>query len=884
MESIDPIIPSVDPKKKFNLLRFVGRLIVTLLVLFFTLLGTAVILGYYYQDEVKGYVISELNKQLNTDIIVDGSNIDFTLIKKFPYASVEFRDVKALDAIKEGKKDTLFKAREISLQFSLLDIFRKNYKIRKIQLEGITLDVRIDKQGNDNYHFWKSSKDTSATNFAFELEKISVSELHLRYNNKRDQQRVDFVINKGTFSGAFSDQNYALDIDCNAFVNTIKVDSSSFLRKKNVKIVSVLNINNSQHSYKFENTKVAIESMQFEISGSVLNITNASILNVGVKAKNMDIQSVLSLIPAKYKGKINDYESEGEFYLDASIEGEYSQQHMPLVTAEFGIKNADILQIKDNVKLRNVNLKGSFSTGDKQSGKDSYLSIASFSAAIDQGSVSGNLKLLDLQNYTFDGELKANINLNELQKFFKVDTIESANGLLQANARFSGSATDISSRSYENIKVGGTLNLSDVSVAIKNSVLNFNNINADFDFDNNDLKINQFYGNISNSDFELDGYIRNFVGYVLKKNEDILVDASLKSKNIDLNELMTDDSNTEKGGSNNYKLNFSEHIDAELKLNIENLIFRKFNAKNINGEVRLKSRKMILDPVNLSTMNGNIQTTGYIDASDSGKVLITCFSDVNRINITKMFESFENFGQTAVTSKNIKGVATAKIQFASVLSPELKMDMDKLYAAVDMTIENGELNNVESMKSLSRFIELSELENIKFATLKNQIEIKDQTITMPKMEVKSNALNVYVSGTHTFKNEINYKIKLSLNELLAKKAKKAKKENDEFGEVADDGLGRTNIFLSMTGTIDDPVIKYDSKGAIQNVKQDLKVEKQNLKAILKEEFGLFKKDSTLNTKKKEEDTKFTIKWEEADKKEEPKKELKKPKKPEEEDF
>ncbi|MGQ0827833.1 MAG: hypothetical protein ACT4ON_05510, partial [Bacteroidota bacterium] len=136
--------------------------------------------------------------------------------------------------------------------------------------------------------------------------------------------------------------------------------------------------------------------------------------------------------------------------------------------------------------------------------------------------------------------------------------------------------------------------------------------------------------------------------------------------------------------------------------------------------------------------------------------------------------------------------------------------------------------------------------------------------------------------------EINYKIKLSLIVLISKKAKQAKKQNEDpdsyrDGEVADDGLGRTNIFLSMTGTIDKPVIKYDSKGAIQNVKQDLKVEKQTLKTILKEEFGLFKKDSTLNNKTPKEDTKFIIKWNEDEKKEQ-KGELKRPKKKEEEDF
>lgn len=248
-----------------------------------------------------------------------------------------------------------------------------------------------------------------------------------------------------------------------------------------------------------------------------------------------------------------------------------------------------------------------------------------------------------------------------------------------------------------------------------------------------------------------------------------------------------------------------------------------------------------------------------------------------------MFTAFENFGETAIMDKNIKGIATAKIQFASELSPELEINMNKLYAGLDMSIENGELNNVESMKSLSRFIDLKELENVRFATFENQLEIRNKIITIPKMEIKSNAIDLTTSGTHTFDNEINYKIKLSLNDLLSKKAKRAKKQNDEFGEVADDGLGRTDIFLSMTGTVDKPIIKYDSKSAVQSVKQDLKVEKQTLKTILKEEFGLFKKDTALTKISREDKSKFTIKWEDADKKEE-KKELKKPKKKEEDDF
>ena len=401
----------------------------------------------------------------------------------------------------------------------------------------------------------------------------------------------------------------------------------------------------------------------------------------------------------------------------------------------------------------------------------------------------------------------------------------------------------------------------------------------------NSFGIYNMCGNVAEM-IEEKGFCRNIIGYMLKENQDITIEATLNSKNVNLNEILTNKEveAEEQKLKKNYKLRFSEHINVNLNSQIEHLEFRKFSATNIRGVIKLNNKKLVLDPITLNTMNGTITTSGLIDGSDSTQLLVTCFSDITKINISTLFESLENFNQKTITDKNIKGIATAKVQFAAVLSPELKMDMKKLYAGVDMTIENGELNNVESMKSLSRFIELKDLENVRFSTLKNQIEIKNQIITIPKMEVKSTALNITASGTHTFNNEINYKVKLSLNELLAKKAKQAKKQNDEFGEVADDGLGRTNIFLSMTGTVDNPIIKYDSKGAIQNIKQDLKVEKQTLKSILHEEFGLFKKDSTLNNKTpKTDNSKFIIKWDEDDKKEE-KKELKTPKKPEEEDF
>ncbi len=881
--------PEQKTKNPLRFFRFFKRLFITLFVFTFILAGGAFIIGYFYQDEVKEYVIGELNKQLNTEIIVNGKDIDFTVLQNFPYASVDFKNVKALEAVQRNKKDTLFSAGKISFQFNVLDIFKKNYHIKKIEISDVNLKVRIDKDGNDNYHFWKESADSTNTSFTFSLEDIILKQIQVSFKNSKVRQNIDFFIKSSHLSGKFSNEKYSLETVSDLFVNYIKSDSVNYLRKKNIHAEMALNVDNSMPSYKIKNGKIKIENLLFEVFGNIVNAGNQPIVNFGLKGKDMDIKSVLSLIPNRYKGEINNYESDGLFYFDATIQGVMSNKQLPQITADFGIKDADITQVKDNIKLHHVNLKGHYFNGNKNANEPSLLTLIPFSATIDQGAVEGELTLKNLENPSFSGKIKANLNLENVQKFIKIDTIESVLGQLTMDAVFSGDAKNVSSGNYENITTSGDMKVSDMNLKLKNYSLDFASINGDFKFDNNDLAVNEFSGTAGNSDFYMKGFFRNIIGFMLKENQSITIDASLNSKNIDLNELLSN-KQEDAGTKNKYKLKFSQLVDVNLNSEIQHLVFRKFDATNIRGVIKLKDKKMIVDPIVFSTMNGSITSSGLIDGTDSTKLLITCFSDVNKINITKMFEEFENFGQTAVTDKNLKGVATAKVQFVSVLSPELQMDMNKLYAGVDMLIENGELNNVESMKSLSRFIELKDLENVRFSTLKNQIEVKNQVISIPKMEVKSNAINITASGTHKFNNEINYKIKLSLNELLSKKAKQAKKENDEFGEVADDGLGRTNIFLSMTGTIDNPVIKYDSKSAIQNVKQDLKVEKQTLKIILKDEFGLFKKDSSLNNKTLKEDAKFIIKWDEADKKEElpadktGKKELKKPKKPEDEDY
>jgi hypothetical protein len=256
-------------------------------------------------------------------------------------------------------------------------------------------------------------------------------------------------------------------------------------------------------------------------------------------------------------------------------------------------------------------------------------------------------------------------------------------------------------------------------------------------------------------------------------------------------------------------------------------------------------------------MKGDVAMDASINASRSDSVIMSCDATMQRLDIRQLFYELENFDQDVMTDKNVKGAVSANVQFRSSWTKDLTIDPRKARATCDITIENGELNDFTPILQLSKYLKVKDLRNIRFSTLHNVVSIYDEVIHIPSMEIKSTALDITASGTHDFDNMVDYRIRLYLSDILGRKVKQ---QSSEFGEIEDDGLGRTQLFLSMKGPVDDPKITYDRKAVGEKLKSEAKKERETIKNLLKEEFKVFKKDSTKKTeppKKKEE---MQIEW------------------------
>lgn len=869
-------------------MKIAKRILLTFVVAILLSVATLFIIALAYENEVKSYMIRELNKNLKTQVVVDSTNIHLSLFRNFPYASLEFREITILGSptsASHNKKtkllrDTLFSASRVGLQFNLLDLLKKNYIVKVVSAENGNLKLHKRADGSVNWDMWKTSEDTvGSENSAFNLERFRLDNISVIYLDSRNKTDISLRLNYATIRGEFKSKEYDLTADGNLFMHYFKIDSVNYLSNQTVRADLALGVDNEKNIYQFSNALVQVADLKISVEGSFTD-NESSYTDIHLKGKDMDIESVLSVLPESYRSHISDYDSEGEFYFSSSIKGKWDETTTPKISAEFGMKNASIVQLSTGIALTQVELRGRYAS-DKQ---NNFIEASSFSASLIDGNVNGNFRVDHFASPYANISAQAILPVESVRQFFKIDTlwnypIESLSGTMKLDIQYKGALKNSSAYTKEDftaMNLGGELVLEDAGMRIKNSALAFDNINASLALQDNNIEVKAFSGKTASSDFDLKGVLKNVLAFMITGKEDINIDASLRCRSFDLNEFLVNNEETTKRDTV-YRVRFSPLVNFRLNTSIGQLAFRKFRASNISGTFQLRDRKLIGDPLSFSTMNGTVAATGMIDNSTDSLLLITCNAHLKRLNITQLFEQMEDFGQSTLSHHHLKGIGTAEVQFASVWKTDLTPDLHRMYARNNLLIEKGELLKFEPMKALSRYISISELEEIKFSTLQNQVEIRDRKIFIPKMDIQSSALDVTMHGTHTFNNEIDYHFKVAMSDVLFNKARKAKKENSEFGVVEDDKSGRTSLFISMTGTVDEPVIKYDRQGAKMQLKENLAQEKQTLRQILREEFGLFKKDSTLNKKNPpKDDGKFIIKWddEEDDKK----------KKKEDEDF
>lgn len=827
---------------------FIEYLAASIVILTLLLAIVSIIIVKFYGDEVQKYTMEIINHQLDTKLSAD--EIGISILKNFPNTSLFLKNTTLVSGENFKKEeflqfspDTLFFAKRIYMEFNMLDLFKKHYKIKGLEAYEGFCSILIDSQGNGNF-LSKKSKDNQNNSAFLEVNGVTLKEIKTRYVNRAKDTQSEILLHDVIFQGRFARKNFMLKSKGSSYINLIRNKGVMYVSDQELVTDISLLVNNNK--YLISKGEIMLGELTSEIIGEFLVTDEGLDLNLQMKGKKIDI-GLLSAILSRKNPAITGFTGKGKIDFSAGITGLASPKVSPHIDAKFSANKGYLSINKVPVEMKLLSFDGSFTNGSLNNPATSIVDISSFNTYIGNSVISGSMNLKNILTPLFEITLRGEIAGTDIPEYLPELPVKITKGILYPRLSISGSIKNAKGKTKKVIfSPAGSVLVKDLFLRPGDSEFFLDSVNGILNISNRKL-FAKLSGYIDHSDILIDVSSTNpFISNT--KLSGIKIEGSAHSKNIYFDELIEDLGNKE--NKKNSKFDFPEKLVLNIDFAIDRLLTKDFETKEISGILNYIYPEISIDQLYLETMNGSLNSTILLSELQKPTHQLNISSSFKNIEISPLFKSFNNFGQDFISYTNIAGRISGKSEFISSFNTDFNLNTASIISENNINIENGELVNFLPLLELSRFLKIDEMDHIKFSTIKNTIFIKDKIISIPEMDIKSSAINIKAYGTHSFEKYYDYHLATKLSELLFNKAKKSAK--GEF-DIALDKEDHRTLFLHLFNAGNGMKVEYDEAQAINKIKQDLKEEKTELKEVLNEEFGLFRKDETKPEKQESKD-------------------------------
>lgn len=812
-----------QPSKRF---KWIKRIFIGLLALVALLFSGLVIAVTVYEDEIVTYALQTVQGNLKTKSSI--READLTLWNNFPSVSIRFKDV----YVEENSKahDTLLFAKELYLSFDIVDLFSGKYNIDEIEAKDGSFNMRVDRKGLVNWDVWRpDTSSTSNEKFRIHLEDIVGENISYLYEDEQEKTFIDVKLNELQASGKFTEKQFILDIETKAFMNVLYAGETEMLRKRKIGLDSEMQVNLDNNTFVIQTGELLLEEVPLNVTGS-LDYGDHPSIDLHIAETELELKEGILLLPNSMQVQLQPYAPSGKVKFNFDMSGPFENL---AISSKFSVKDGELVEINSGVDLHSIQLDANYVLKE---GTDS-VTIANFQSVLGTGTLSANGSIRNLNDPVLNLAVNAETNLGDVKGFFGWDSLAVCDGQISAQSTIQGKIAFQEADStfdWSQLHLNGRAQVTDGSFQWATSNGLFKNINGVFLLNGSDARVEQLNFNINDNNCNFSGDFYSIIPFFTTDNAVLTVQANLYSNRLDLEKLLS------AAGSSDSELQIALPTTVKLNLTtqIDQFLFKSFNASNIKGTVNYANGNLSISPLSMNLANGSLAADFNLFPTSNGQFGVTCTGALNNIDIQQSFLLFDNFGQSYLTQNNIKGNATVLADFQTTLAPDLSVLPNSIKSDLQVNIENGELNDVESFQYLIAYIKgnkwiaplmkedefAEKLRHIKFSTLQNSIHIENSIITFPLMDIESSAMSITIEGTHSFDNVLDYRIGFDLKEMLLKAS-----------STAGDKSGR-QIYLYMRGPIDNLEFGLD-KDALRSDRVSAKlIEKEKLNRIFTNAF------------------------------------------------
>lgn len=773
-------------------------------------------------------VTTELSSKIKGSIKI--GDLDPSFISTFPYVSIRLSQVVVRDTMWAQHHYDLLNAERIYIRLGLLSLFSGSPEIKRVIIHKASVYIFSDTSGFTNEYVFdgqdasKKAKSPSSPPPDIELRNVRFV-MDLKGRNKL----YDFDISRLSCNIKATGSRLQLDVKTSLLVHSLafNTENGSFAKEQPLQGTFRLFFDRSEKKLEFKDIVLKVNDHPFSFTGMFDLKGVPPLYFLSIKTNNINFRTAATLVSNNISKKLDSFDIKEPFNISTTLDGTVRPNKIPLVSIDVQVKNnivstpiGEISQASFKAHFSNQLLPSPGKT-DANSG----FKFTGFSGTWENIPLRSDAVMIsNLKNPVMACDIHADFNLKRLNELLGSSTLEVTNGNCNANLIFRG---PLQENDTAVASITGNINFRDAAINYTPRNLLLTKCSGQLVFDDRDFYVKQLKAQAGTTQLLMNGKVKNLTALIDQSPEKLVLDWNIASPKLNLEDFLSflgKRSSRTAVSSKRRFLKLANQIDrmlnessVDLQINADRLLYKKFDASNVAANLQLTERLVALKNVLVQHAGGSLTLNGSMkEEALHNSIALT--SKMDNVNITKTLTAFNNFGQDGITDKNLKGILSADINITGLITDKANIVENSLKGIIDFRIRDGALINFEPVQKISQTaFKNRDFSDIRFAELKDKIEVNGSAIKVNRMEIHSTVLTMFVEGIYDVKKGTDFGIQVPLSNLA---------KRDEDAELKNKGVrSKTGVSLHLrakTGEDGKAKISWDPfKRALKNKEKEV---------------------------------------------------------------
>lgn len=740
--------------------KITGIVLLSLLALVAILLSAASIYVHYNKDKIIAKVKEAFNKRVNGEISI--GDIDLSVWKNFPNIAIDIQNLSVSDSLHHKP---LLKANQISFAVSLFQLASTKPDVARVKISGGLLHLLVDSTGFNNAYLLSPKKDTATVDTAASssqpiiIRHVDLDNFQFLSEDLVKHKRYSVKVSTATATIDRQDSLLLIGFKEECLVEGLgfNLDKGAYVEHTTIKAKWQIQFDKNAKTLTVLQSPVVINDNNFHISAE-FHFKDSSWFKLHAFADNILYKDARALLTQRIQGKLKFIDITSPIQVDARLTGPLAHGGDPFVYVVCQTANNIVLTPVAN--FTDCNFRGIYDnrvdSTKPPSDPNSIVFFPQFTGKWSNVPMQGDsIRIDDLSNPVLFFNFRANCSFQQLDEALNLQTVSFDEGAGQLNLQYKGALT-ADPAMLANVK--GALHVEKGKITYVPHNLQFENCNGDLEFSRNNIFIKKITCNYKKNYFEVTGAGNDMNRLTMTDSGKSSITCNIFCPSFNASDFKTvfvkpaSRKTVRKKQSLGNTMagidNILQKGDMQVNITAKELQLDNFSAQNARVSLLLREDEWEIKRASLNFDGGSFMIDAVL-RSPGNTFAGTAHLAINNADVRKAFYAFNNFGQDGIEYNNLRGTLNTNATLDMKLDSKGGIVPGSLAGTASFSITNGSLINFQPVIAIQEYaLKNRDLTNITFAEIKNTLTIKNNQVIIPRMEIASTAMRIFVEGVY----------------------------------------------------------------------------------------------------------------------------------------